>query len=88
MNDDRLKKTEAEIQKILPRRAEYIVNTSEYGDVRGRLLAIENERKVRSMEKDPKGPILRRSPGSGAPVPPDGEASDDRPTIKRRDLVE
>jgi len=87
MNDDRLKKTQAEIQKILPRKAEYVVNTSEYAEVRARLLAIENQRKLRSTDKDPKKPLLRRSPGSGAPDPSDSEP-DDRPTIKRRDLVE
>ena len=86
MNDDRLTKTQAEIQKILPRRAEYVVNTSEYVEVRGRLLAIENQRKMRSTDKDPKGPVLRRSPGSGAPA--DDSSDGDRPTIKRRDLVE
>src|ERR1700691_5427314 len=85
MNDDRLKKTQAEIQKILPQKAEYIVNTSEYAEVRGRLLSIENQRKLRSIDKDPKGPVLRRSPGSGAP---DDSSGDARPTITRRDLVE
>jgi beta-barrel assembly-enhancing protease len=85
MNDDRLKKTQAEIQKILPQKPEYVVNTSEYAEVRGRLLAIENQRKMRSVEKDPKGPVLRRSPGSGAPA---DDSGDDRPTTKRRDLVE
>ena len=60
MNVDRMKKTQAEIQKILPQKPEYIVNTSEYVEVRGRLLAIENQRKMRSTEKDPKGPVLRR----------------------------
>jgi predicted Zn-dependent protease len=67
MNGDRLKKAQAEIQRILPQKAEYVVNTSEYADVRGRLLAIENRRKLRSTDKDPKAPVLRRSPGSGAP---------------------
>jgi predicted Zn-dependent protease len=85
MNDDRLKKAQAEIQKILPQKAEYVVNTSEYAEVRGRLLAIENQRKLRSVEKDTKGPVLRRSPGSGAPA---DDSGDDHPTIKRRDLVE
>jgi predicted Zn-dependent protease len=91
MNDDRLKKTQAEIQRILPQKAQYVVNTSEYAEVRGRLLSIENQRKLRSTEKDPKGPVLRRSPGSGDPSAPDAADSgsgDDRPTIKRRDLVE
>jgi predicted Zn-dependent protease len=85
MNDDRLKKAQAEIRKILPQKAEYVVNTSEYAEVRGRLLAIENQRKLRSVEKDTKGPVLRRSPGSGAPA---DDSGDDHPTIKRRDLVE
>jgi predicted Zn-dependent protease len=85
MNDDRLKKTQAEIQKILPQKPEYVVNTSEYAGVRDRLLAIENERRMRAVEGDPKGPVLRRSPGSGAPA---DESGDDRPTVKRRDLVD
>jgi len=88
LNGERLKKTQAEIEKVLPQKAEYVVNTSEYADVRGRLLSIENQRKMRSTEKDPKGPVLRRSPGSGAPAPPDQDSADSRPTIKRRDLVE
>jgi hypothetical protein len=89
LNGDRLKKTQAEIDKILPQKPEYIVNTSEYMEMRGRLLAMENRRKVRSTEKDPNRPVLRRTPGSGsAPGEDDGDNSDDRPTIKRRDLVE
>jgi beta-barrel assembly-enhancing protease len=88
MNDERLKKTQAEIQKILPQKPEYVVDTSEYAAVRGRLLAIQNERKVRSMEKNPQGPVLRRSPGSGAPDPDGEDSGNDRPTIKRRDLAE
>jgi len=85
MNDDRLKKTQDEIRKILPQKPEYVVNTSEYAEVRGRLLAIENQRKLRSTEKDPKAPVLRRAPGSGSP---DSDSGDGRPTIKRRDFVE
>jgi predicted Zn-dependent protease len=68
MNGDRLKKAQAEIQKILPQKAEYVVNTSEYAEVRGRLLAIENQRKVRSVDPDPKTPVLQRSPGSADPA--------------------
>jgi hypothetical protein len=50
---------------------------------------MENRRKVRSTDKDPNRPVLRRSPGSGsAPGEPGEDDSDDRPTIKRRDLVE
>jgi predicted Zn-dependent protease len=90
MNEDRLKKTQAEIQKVLPQKAEYVVSTSEYAEVRGRLLAIENQRKMRAVEKDkdPKDPVLRRSPGSGEPAASDDDSSGDQPTIKRRDLEE
>jgi predicted Zn-dependent protease len=85
MNGDRLKKTQAEIDKILPAKPEYVVNTSEYAEVRGRWLAIDNQRKQRSVEQDPKNPILRRTPGSGAPA---DDSAEDRPTIKRRDFLE
>ena len=86
LNQDRLTKTQAEIEKILPQKPEYIVNTSEYTEVRGRLLAMENQRKLRPAEKDPNRPVLRHTPGSGSA--PGEDDSDDRPTIKRRDLVE
>jgi len=86
MNDDRLKKAQAEIEKVLPQKPEYVVNTSEYAEVRGRVLALENQRKVRSTGNDPQKPVLRRAPGAGSP--PGEDSGDDRPTIKRRDLVE
>ena len=86
MNDDRLRKAQAEIERVLPQKPEYVVNTSEYTQVRDRLLAMENQRKVRSTDRDPQKPVLRRMPGSGAPA--GDESTDDRPTIKRRDFVE
>ena len=86
MNEDRLRKTQAEIEKVLPQKTEYIVNTSEYMEVRGRLLAMENERKLRSVEKDANVPVLRRTPKTG--TAPGEDSNDDRPTIKRRDLAE
>ncbi|MGO4881198.1 MAG: M48 family metallopeptidase [Bryobacteraceae bacterium] len=85
MNADRLKKTQAEIARILPAKPQYVINTSEYVDVRARLLGIQNQRKVRSRQNDPKTPVLRRSPGSGDPA---DDTGDGRPTIKRRDLTE
>lgn len=86
MNNDRLKKTQAEIEQILPKKAEYIVNTSEYTEVRLRLLARENQRKLRANDKDSKGPVLRRTPGTG--TAPGEDKGEERPTIQRRDLVE
>lgn len=86
MNDDRLRKTQAEIQKILPQKPEYVVNTSEYTDIRTRVLAMENQHRMHPTEKDPNRPVLRRTPGTG--TAPGEDTGDDRPTIKRRDLVE
>ncbi len=86
MNDDRLRKTQAEIQKILPQKPEYVVNTSEYTDIRTRVLAMENQRRMHPTDKDPNRPVLRRTPGTG--TAPGEDTGDDRPTIKRRDLVE
>jgi predicted Zn-dependent protease len=82
MDSDRIDKAEKEIQQILPARAEYVVTTSEYRDVRERLLAREAHPK--SDEKDGR-PVLHVRPG-GADNSSDKQ--DDRPTIKRRDLID
>jgi predicted Zn-dependent protease len=88
MTDDRIKLSQNEIQKILAPKPEYVVNTSEFNDVRARLNMLHNRRKVNTT--DPNRPQLRRAPGSGTgPVDAnDGTTkpdSDDRPTLKRRD---
>lgn len=80
MDADRIDKAEKEIQSILPAREEYVVTTSEYRDVRERLITRENRRKV--DDKDGR-PVLRVRPGDGKP----GDDAD-RPTIKRRDLID
>jgi len=79
MDADRIRKTEQEIARILPSKSEYVVNTSEYDSVRERVLAQDARRKA----EDPSRPVLKRSTTtSGEP------ADEERPTIKRRDLVE
>jgi predicted Zn-dependent protease len=75
---DRIHKTEEEIQKILPARDEYVVNSSEYRDVRERLLSREAGRK-----QDDSKPVLHVRPGDGKQ---DSAGADDRPTLKRHDL--
>src|SRR6266478_5422343 len=90
LTDDRIKSAQAEIQKILVAKPEYVVNTSEFDDVRNRLAKLNNRSKIDS-DKDSNRPRLRRAPGSGT-IPVD-EASDDkqkpaqdeRPTLKRRE---
>jgi len=45
MDAERIGKTQQEINRILPSRAEYVVTTSEYAGIRERLLARDNNRK-------------------------------------------
>jgi len=88
MTDDRIVAAQKEIQKDLPPRSEYVVNTSEFNDVKDRLVMLHGRRKLDN--KDPNRPTLRRSPGSGPiDASDDGTKSktdeDERPTLKRRD---
>jgi hypothetical protein len=90
MTDDRIVSSQREIQKILVAKPEYVLNTSEFNDVKGRLAMLHSRRKVDT--EDPNRPRLRRAPGSGnGPVDqnPDGTTpktdDDERPTLKRRD---
>ena len=89
MTDDRIKAAQDEIQKILVSKPEYVVNTSEFNDVKNRLAMLHNRRKV-DTDKDSNRPRLRRAPGSGTgPVDENGDDKqkpdqDERPTLKRR----
>jgi len=87
--DDRIKAAQKNIQEILAARPEYVVTTSEFNDVKSRLLAMHNRRK--SDTADPNKPTLRRSPGStNGPIDADEDGKtpkadeDERPTLKRR----
>ncbi len=80
---DRIEKTQEEIRKILPSKAEYIVTTSEFDEVKARLASIENRHKVLDP-KDANKPSLRRT-SSNDGNNPNGQTDDDRPTLKRRD---
>ena len=89
MTDDRIKNSQKNIQEYLKAKPEYVVNTSEFNDVKARLMAMHNRRKV--DDKDLNRPRLRRSPGSGT-IDDDGGTEkkpktdqDERPTLKRRD---
>jgi len=58
---DRIKALQEEIATILPSRNEYILDTSEFGEVKTRLAAIDNRLKLR-RDNDSDGPTLRRAP--------------------------
>ena len=80
---DRIEKSQDEIRKILPAKAEYVVTTSEFDEVKARLAAIENKHKVID-EKDANKPSLRRTANT-TDKSGDTKSDDDRPTLKRRD---
>jgi predicted Zn-dependent protease len=89
MTDDRITSAQGEIGKILKTKPEYVVNTSEFNDVKGRLFALHNRRKV-DQKEDPNRPRLRRAPGNGPIDEDNGDQKqkpdqDERPTLKRRD---
>jgi len=83
--DDRIVSAQKNIQVMLKERPEYVVTTSEFNDVKGRLAMLHNRRKTDS--KDLNGPRLKKAPGSGTTTD-DGSGTkgsdDDRPTLKRR----
>ena len=82
---DRIAHSEDEIATIMPPRPDYMVTTSEFDDVKGRLARLENKRKIINGKGD-NGPTLRRaSAGSGNNDPNNPASStDDRPTLSRR----
>jgi predicted Zn-dependent protease len=81
---DRIEKTQEEIRKILPSKPQYVVTTSEFDEVKGRLASIENRHKVLD-QKDANKPSLRRTSSTTDPNAGDTKSDDDRPTLKRRD---
>jgi len=88
--DDRIGKSQAEIAD-LKAKPEYVVTTSEFNDVKGRLAMLENQRRPDKTSDDPNKPTLRRNPNSTAPIEDETDPSkknkgddSDRPKLKRR----
>jgi predicted Zn-dependent protease len=85
--DSRITSAQENIQKYLKAKPEYVVSTSEFGDVKTRVLAMHNRRKIDDT-KDAGRPTLRRNPNgqideNGDEKTPKAD-QDDRPTLKRR----
>src|SRR5689334_9851665 len=78
MTDDRIKAAQKNIAEILKAKPEYVVNTSEFNDVKSRLAMLHNRRKIDDKDKDANRPRLRRSPGSGTSTV-DDENGDKKP---------
>src|ERR1700687_4340147 len=82
---ERIENSQKEIARILPARQEYIVTTSEFDSVKGRLRNIMFSRKV--TDNTPGKPTLRTKTEQSKKQPTGNDPSstdDDRPTLKRR----
>ena len=85
MTDDRIKVAQKNIQEYLKERPEYVVTTSEFNDVKTRLMAMHNKRKVDTQDLN--RPTLRKAPRASSGSDKDDKdkgGDDDRPTLKRR----
>ena len=87
MTPDRVAHAQQEMATVLPPRDEYIVNTSEFDQVKARLASIENKHKLQNDKSNADRPTLRRSTADN-PTNNNGTGTqndDDRPTLKRSD---
>jgi predicted Zn-dependent protease len=79
MTNDRIRAAQKEIQEDLKPQPEYVVDTSEFENVKARLAMLENRHKLNGHDLN--RPTLRRAPHSGGKG---STSDDDRPTLKRR----
>jgi len=84
---ERIARTQEEIRTVLPPRPEYIVNTSEFNDVKARLAALENRKKVIDKQDIDKPTLRRTQTADSNPQqqPGDQQGQDQPPTLSRRD---
>ncbi len=82
---DRIQESQKEIATILPARAEYTVTTSEFDDVKTRLAALENRRKMIDPKDSSKPSLRRASTNKSGSDSSSSTSGDDHPTLKRRD---
>ena len=92
---DRIIKSEEEIKQILPKREQYLVSTSEFDDVKGRLQQVISNRK-KMKAGDTGGPTLRKrqptdqtttstQPTTQGTGTSSSSGDDQPPVLKRRD---
>jgi predicted Zn-dependent protease len=83
MTFDRIRMVQKNITEILPPKPEYVVNTSEFNEMRGRMIALHQKQKCEAA--DPDKPTLHHAPGAKRPID-DRQAAendpDDRPTLQ------
>ena len=77
--EDRIARTQKQIETKLPSRPQYVVTKSEFDEIRTRLALVERRHKITDAKEN--RPNLRRVPKAST----DTKTEDDRPTLKRRD---
>lgn len=85
---ERVTDAQKNIGEMLTARPDYVVTTSEFNEVKARLMALQGRRKA--TPEDPNRPRLKRAPGGTIPSD-DGKGGtkapteeDERPTLKKR----
>jgi len=88
MTPDRVASAQKEMANVLPPRDEYVLNTSEFDQVKSRLASINNKHKLQNDSTNGSRPTLRRSTADSPTNKGNGNGTqndDDRPTLKRTD---
>ncbi len=80
MTEDRIKRAQKEIADYLPDRDDYVVDTSEFQEVRERVTEICNRRRIDNGKVNL--PVLHKR-GDGPASPDSGKSPDNRPTLRR-----
>lgn len=83
MTEDRVKRAEKEIEELLPARPQYVVDTSEFQEMKARLASLQRRNLLTFGPKASKKPTLRRAGDDKSPGPPNPNDDDNRPTLKR-----
>jgi predicted Zn-dependent protease len=82
---DRIKKSQHEIATILPAREEYVMDTSEFEDVKARLAELDNRGRFVAHGSSMGSPTLRRKTEDTSDGTQGGSDDDQRPRLKRHD---
>ena len=80
MNEDRIRRAQKEIATMLPDHEQYVVTTSEFVEIKARLMQMKNARLASGIDPSAHKPVLHRRDQED-PAPPESENG---PTLRRR----